>query len=102
MHWENVLNNITYPTYFSIFFLKKNNSSNHNLTETVISKKMQNWRMGVKNTSFFLDFRNIKLRETWSRDYKTFFMLNSTELEISTAHKKLKYRQANNSFTFIL
>ena len=27
------------------------------------------------------------------RGYKTFFMLNSTEHEISTAHKKLKYRQ---------
>ena len=25
--------------------------------------------------------------------YETFFMLNSTEHEISTAHKKLKYRQ---------
>ena len=27
------------------------------------------------------------------RGYKTFFMLNSTEHEISTAHKKLKYQQ---------
>ena len=27
------------------------------------------------------------------RGYETFFLLNSTELEISTAHKKLKYRQ---------
>ena len=25
--------------------------------------------------------------------YKTFFMLNSIEYEISTAHKKLNYRQ---------
>ena len=30
---------------------------------------------------------------TWPRGYKTFFMLNSTEHEISTAYKKLKYRQ---------
>ena len=28
-----------------------------------------------------------------SRSYKTIFMLNSTEHEIATAHKKLKYRQ---------
>ena len=28
----------------------------------------------------------------WPRGYKTFFMLNSTEHEISTAHK-IKYRQ---------
>ena len=27
------------------------------------------------------------------RGYKTFFMLISTEYEISTAHEKLKYRQ---------
>ena len=27
------------------------------------------------------------------RSYKTFFMLSSTEHEISIAHKKLKYRQ---------
>ena len=32
---------------------------------------------------------------TWPRGYKTFFMLNSTELELLTAHKKLKYRQLN-------
>ena len=31
------------------------------------------------------------------RGYKTFFMLNSTEDEISTAHKKLKYRQMKKS-----
>ena len=29
----------------------------------------------------------------WPRGYKTFFMLISTEHEISTAHNKLKYRQ---------
>ena len=28
-----------------------------------------------------------KYKLTWSRVYKTFFMLNSTEHEISTAHK---------------
>ena len=35
-------------------------------------------------------------KPTWMprpRGYKTFFMLNSTKHEISTAHKKLKYRQ---------
>ena len=31
--------------------------------------------------------------QTWSWGYKTFIMLNSTEDEISTPHKKLKYRQ---------
>ena len=31
--------------------------------------------------------------EAWPRGCKTFFMLISTEHEISTAHKKLKYRQ---------
>ena len=31
--------------------------------------------------------------KTRSRGYKTFFKLNSTEHEISTAHKKIKYRQ---------
>ena len=30
--------------------------------------------------------------KTWPRGYKAFFMLNSTEQESSTAHKKLKYR----------
>ena len=30
---------------------------------------------------------------TRPRGYKTFFMLNSTKHEISTAHKKLKYQQ---------
>ena len=29
----------------------------------------------------------------WPRGYKTFFMLNSTEYKISTAHKILKFRQ---------
>ena len=29
----------------------------------------------------------------WSRGYKTVFMVYSTEAEISTAHKKPKYRQ---------
>ena len=42
------------------------------------------------------DFKQIKLMkglldsssiETWSQGYKTLFMLNSTEQEISTAHK---------------
>ena len=32
------------------------------------------------------------LEETWHRGYKTFSMLNSTELKISTV-KKLKYRK---------
>ena len=35
------------------------------------------------------------LYQTRLRGYNTFFMLNSTEHEISTAHKKLKYRQIN-------
>ena len=35
----------------------------------------------------------VKLFLAWPRGYKTFFMLNSTEHEISTAHKKLKYGQ---------
>ena len=34
-------------------------------------------------------FYNLEARP---RGYKTFFMLNSTEHEISTAHKKLQYR----------
>ena len=29
----------------------------------------------------------------WPQGYKTFFMLNSSEHEISTADQKLKYRQ---------
>ena len=33
-----------------------------------------------------------KQKQTWPRGYKTFFMHNSTEHEISTAHK-LKYPQ---------
>ena len=31
--------------------------------------------------------------EAWLRDYKTFFMLNSTEHEILAADKKINYRQ---------
>ena len=30
---------------------------------------------------------------SWPRGYKTLFILNSAEHEISTDHKKLKYRQ---------
>ena len=38
----------------------------------------------------------------WPRGYKTFFVLNSTEHEISTAHKKLKYRQTKKCFALSL
>ena len=37
------------------------------------------------------------LKATWSRGYKTFFMLNSTENEIFFANK---YENANNSSHF--
>ena len=30
---------------------------------------------------------NSRVNDTWPRGYKTFFLLNSTEQEISTAHK---------------
>ena len=33
-----------------------------------------------------------------ARVYNSFFTLNSTEHEISTAHKKLKYRKVNKLF----
>ena len=33
---------------------------------------------------------------------KLFFMLNSNELETSTAHKKLKYRQPNKCFALLI
>ena len=33
------------------------------------------------------------LKLIWPRGYKNYFMLNSTEQEISTAHNKLKYQQ---------
>ena len=35
-----------------------------------------------------LVFKDNGTMNTWPRHYKTFFMLNSTEQEISTAHKK--------------
>ena len=40
--------------------------------------------------------------ETGSSGYKTFFMLNSTEHEISTAQKKLKCRQMKKSLALSL
>ena len=43
--------------------------------------------------SSFAWMLSYKQKQTWPRGYKTFFVLNSTEHEISTAHKKLKYRQ---------
>ena len=41
----------------------------------------------------YLHFLEIEWFLKMPRGYKTFFMLNSTGHEISTAHKKLKYRQ---------
>ena len=35
---------------------------------------------------------------TWPRGYKTFFVLNSTEHEISSAHKNLKNEQQMEKF----
>ena len=40
--------------------------------------------------------------ESWPRGYKKIFKLNSTEHEISTAHKKLKYRQMKKFLAFSL
>ena len=37
-----------------------------------------------------------------ARGYKTLFMLNLTEHEISTAHKKLKYRQIKKNLALSL
>ena len=42
------------------------------------------------------------LKGSRPRNYKSFFMLNSTENEISTAHKKLKYRQLKKFLTLSL
>ena len=36
------------------------------------------------------------------QSYKTFFMLNSTESEIPTAHKKIKYQQIKCVLAFSL
>ena len=41
-----------------------------------------------------------KINLSRPRGYKTFFVLNSTEHEISTAHKKLKYREMKKVFCF--
>ena len=45
----------------------------------------------ISRINFILSLDRIKIKfynlETWRQGYKTFFMLNSTEHEISTAHK---------------
>ena len=55
-------------------------------------------KLDVSSEAGYLNFglkheRKFYHIEVWALGYKTLFMLNLTEHEISTANKKLKYRQ---------
>ena len=64
---------------------------------SLLLQKVNNLILYLPVMSFASCFGNI-LYPDQARGYKTFFMLNSTEHEISTAHKKLKYQQIKKSF----
>ena len=79
---------------------KKSLNSCNKTDQTFFDNALNAWN--IKNYVWFLYWmwllktpinRIIEIQMYRSRGYKTFFMLNSTEHKISTAHKKLKYQQ---------